>query len=116
MNKICETGLVGPLRVGFQPSSNAWKLIGRPYGIKFEDIGEVDLMIITQSARFKGYKDMDPAIIPQFEEFEREAIARRLLNEGVRFVVRLPNPIFDGRIRYIFRTLNLGQYLLETVP
>ena len=56
----------------------------RPYRIKFEDVGEVagvDLMIITQSARFKGYKDMDPALIPQFKEGEREAIARKLLDE-----------------------------------
>jgi len=60
----------------------------RPYRVKFEDVGEVagvDLMVITQSARFKGYKDMDPALIPQFKEGEREGIARKLLDEeGIR--------------------------------
>ncbi|KIL67781.1 hypothetical protein M378DRAFT_9059 [Amanita muscaria Koide BX008] len=38
-----------------------------------------------QSARFRGYKDMDPKLIPQFEEGEREAIARKLLKaEGIK--------------------------------
>ncbi|KAF8806563.1 hypothetical protein BYT27DRAFT_7191119 [Phlegmacium glaucopus] len=28
-------------------------------------------MVITQYAWFRGYKDMDPSLIPQFEEGER---------------------------------------------
>ena len=54
----------------------------RPYRVNFRDVGEVagiDYMVITQSAWFKGYKDMDPTLIPQFEEGEREAVARQLL-------------------------------------
>jgi hypothetical protein len=54
----------------------------RPYRVNFRDVGEVagiDYMVITQSAWFKGYKDMDPTLIPQFEEREREAVARQLL-------------------------------------
>ena len=53
-----------------------------PYRVNFRDVGEaigVDYMVVTQSAWFKGYKDMDPKLIPQFEEGEREAIARRML-------------------------------------
>ena len=42
---------------------------------------DVSYMVITQSAWFKGYKDMDPSLIPQFEEGEREAVARKLLDE-----------------------------------
>ena len=37
--------------------------------------------VITQSAWFKGYKDMDLSLIPHFEEGEREAVARKLLDE-----------------------------------
>ncbi|KIL58380.1 hypothetical protein M378DRAFT_200530 [Amanita muscaria Koide BX008] len=59
----------------------------RSYNVNFRDVGEVagiDYMVITQSAWFQGYKDMDPELIPQFEEGEREAIARQLLEaEGV---------------------------------
>jgi hypothetical protein len=39
------------------------------------------LITSTQSAKFDGYKDMDPSEIPQFEEGEREAIARPLLEK-----------------------------------
>lgn len=58
----------------------------RPYHVNFKVIGEVwpdeaQYMLITQSAKFDGYKDMDPSEIPQFEEGEREAIARRLLEK-----------------------------------
>ena len=42
---------------------------------------DVSYMVITQSAWFNGYKDMDPSLIPQFEEGDREAVARKLLDE-----------------------------------
>ena len=64
-----------------------WEIILKkvqPYRINFKDVGEVarrDYMVITQSAWFKGYKDMDPSLIPQFEEGDKEAIARQLLEE-----------------------------------
>lgn len=38
-------------------------------------------MVVTQSAEFEGWKDMDPALIPQFKEGYREDIARQLLEE-----------------------------------
>ena len=56
----------------------------KPYRVNFKPVGEVmdvSYMVITQSAWFKGYKDMDPSLIPQFEEGEREAVARKLLDE-----------------------------------
>jgi len=60
----------------------------RPYRANFGEVGEVrgvNCMVMTQSARFQGYKDMDPSLITQFEEGEQEAIARKLLEEeGVK--------------------------------
>ena len=56
----------------------------KPYRVNFKPVGEVmdvSYMVITQSAWFKGYKDMDPSLIPQFEEGDREAVARKLLDE-----------------------------------
>jgi hypothetical protein len=55
-----------------------------PYRVDFKTVGEVadvSYMDIAQSAWFKGYKDMDPSLIPQFEEGEREAVARKPLDE-----------------------------------
>ncbi|KAF8958812.1 hypothetical protein BDZ97DRAFT_1840808, partial [Flammula alnicola] len=41
-------------------------------------------MVMTQSAPFSGWKGMDPELIPEFEEGEREAVARELLEmEGI---------------------------------
>lgn len=66
-------------------SSTVWQVIFdkvRPYRVNFTDVGEVaglNYMLITQSAKFRGYRGMDPALIPQFEEGEREAIARKVL-------------------------------------
>lgn len=61
----------------------------RPYQANFGEVGEVrgvNYMVMTRSARFQGYKDMDPSLITQFEEGEQEAIARKLLEEeGVAF-------------------------------
>jgi hypothetical protein len=39
-------------------------------------------MIVTQSAKFNGYRGMDPNEIPQFKEGEREAIGRQLLEKA----------------------------------
>ena len=38
-------------------------------------------MVVTQTVKFNGWKDMGPALIPQFEEGYREDIARQLLAE-----------------------------------
>ena len=38
-------------------------------------------MVVTQSAKFDGWKNMDPTLIPQFEEGYREEVARQLLAE-----------------------------------
>ena len=46
-----------------------------------EDLESREWMVVTQSAKFNGWKDMDPALIPQFEEGYREEIARQLLAE-----------------------------------
>ena len=57
----------------------------KEYKTKFTGIGEDfdsgEWMVVTQSAKFNGWKDMDPALIPQFEEGYREEIARKLLAE-----------------------------------
>ena len=53
--------------------------------INFRQVGEfsgVHWMLVTQSAPFKGYKDMDPSEIPQFEPGEMDAIAPKLLEEA----------------------------------
>ena len=39
-------------------------------------------MLVTQSAPFKGYKDMDASEIPQFEPGEKDAIALMFLEEA----------------------------------
>ena len=52
--------------------------------VNFRQVGEVagvHWMLVTQSAPFKGYKNMDPSEIPQFEAGEKEAIAQKLLEE-----------------------------------
>ncbi len=58
----------------------------RQHQLNFELIGEVwphdaKYIVITHSAKFSRYKDMDPSDIPRYEEGEREANARTLLNE-----------------------------------
>ena len=53
--------------------------------VNFRQVGEVAgvyWMLVTQSAPFKGYKDMDPSEIPQFEAGENEVIAQQLLEEA----------------------------------
>ncbi len=65
-----------------------WELIEDklvPYGSRFSFVGEeldAEFMVVTQTSVFKnGYLGMDPALIPQFKEGEREKIARKLLEE-----------------------------------
>jgi hypothetical protein len=58
-----------------------------PHGVNFRLIGEVwpddaQYMLVTQSAKFDGYKGMDSSAIPQFEEGEREGRARFLLKQA----------------------------------
>ena len=58
------------------------KVEEKPYYARFIMFGTEscrEYMVITQSAPFNGWKGMDPALIPKFEEGEREAIARVLL-------------------------------------
>ncbi|GJJ11979.1 hypothetical protein Clacol_006217 [Clathrus columnatus] len=56
-----------------------------PFDVNFRLAGEVAhvyWMLITQSARFNGNTNMDPAEIPQFEPGERDVHAERLLKEA----------------------------------
>jgi len=87
-----------------------------PHGARFTDVGEeagVNFMIITRVARFAGYKDMDPKLIPQFKENERETAARKLLEaEGMYYVVfsyrqyiYVPNSPHSGILDYAFKTV-----------
>ena len=50
----------------------------RPYRAGFSVIGEeledAQYVIVTQSAKFNGYRGMDPNEIPQFKEGQREAV------------------------------------------
>ena len=60
--------------------------LDKEYKTKFTPVGGEthrgkEWMVVTQSAKFDGWKDMDPALIPQFEEGYREEIARQLLAE-----------------------------------
>jgi len=79
--------------------SHVWQLIEdrvSPKGGRFSTVGEVadvEFMVVTQRARFSGYRGMEHSLIPQFKEGPREAAARQLLEEeGVRdyeFATRL---------------------------
>jgi hypothetical protein len=68
-------------------SNNIRYKLKKDYKTKFTAIGEDfywnarEWMVVTQTAKFNGWKDMDPALIPQFEEGYREEIARQLLGE-----------------------------------
>ncbi|PBK61843.1 hypothetical protein ARMSODRAFT_964639 [Armillaria solidipes] len=57
-------------------------------GARFSIVGEEQFgqfMVVTQSKRFRrGYLGMDPSQIPQFREGEREAIARKMLEEELK--------------------------------
>ena len=90
-----ETAASWALRVSgreLHPIRNAFNICDvlenevRPYRAGFSVIGEeledVQYMIVTQSAKFNGYKGMDPNEIPQFKEGEREAIGRQLLEKA----------------------------------
>jgi hypothetical protein len=56
----------------------------KEYKTKFMGVGEDfdsrEWMVVTQPAKFNGWKDMEPALIPQFEGY-REEVARQLLAE-----------------------------------
>ena len=60
--------------------------LAEKYKVKFTPVGSEtpvkEWMVVTQSAKFNGWKDMDPALIPQFEEGSREETARQLLAEN----------------------------------
>lgn len=89
------------------------KVEAKPYHAFFTMFGPESYkqyMIVTQSAPFRGWKGMDPVLIPRFEEGEREAVARELLEaEGGLTAVYihlnlLYNTRFAGVTRYEFRT------------
>ena len=46
-------------------------------------------MVVTQSSPFRGWRGMDPELIPKFEEGGREAIARELLEAEGAFTMFL---------------------------
>ncbi len=84
-----------------------WELIEDklvPYGSKFSFVGEeldAEFMVVTQTSVFKnGYLGMDPALIPQFKEGEREKIMRKLLEEeGTCFQLCFPFSVLTLRSR-----------------
>ncbi|KAK0215904.1 hypothetical protein EDD85DRAFT_441944 [Armillaria nabsnona] len=57
-------------------------------GARFSIVGEEQFgqfMVVTQCKRFRrGYLGMDASQIPQFREGEREAIARKMLEEELK--------------------------------
>ena len=57
-----------PEKLSFAFGAINYKL-DKEYKTKFTGIGEVsdsgEWMVVTQSAKFNGWKDMDPALIPQ---------------------------------------------------
>jgi hypothetical protein len=58
------------------------KIGKKPYHTRFIMFGPEcykQYMVVTQSVAFCGWKGMDPELIPKFEEGEREAVARDLL-------------------------------------
>lgn len=78
------------------------------YDVLFRLVGEdvyptPEWMIVTQSASFKGYKGMNTDSIPKFEEGEKEAISRMLLDaEGLVFSV-YPRYLVDEGSRHHIR-------------
>ncbi|TFK38356.1 hypothetical protein BDQ12DRAFT_735486 [Crucibulum laeve] len=50
-----------------------------------EDFNDIAWMVVTQAARFDGYKDMPQHLIPQFVEGETETKVRELLRRNVGF-------------------------------
>ena len=51
------------------------------------EVPDAEFMVVTQRKSFNGYLGMDPSLIPQFEEGEREAHVRKLLEaEGGWFM------------------------------
>ena len=66
------------------------KLDKKPYYTRFIMFGPESYkqyMVVTQSAPFNGWKGMDPGLIPKFEEGNREAIARDLLEAEGRLTL-----------------------------
>ena len=76
LNPNRENDSIGALSLIMQ------KLDKKPYYTRFIMFGPESYkqyMVVTQSAPFNGWKGMDPGLIPKFEERNREAIARNLL-------------------------------------
>lgn len=73
-------------------------------------LGKLRVLILWSSLWFKGYKDMDPKLIPQFEEGKREAVARQLLEaEGKLWFGMINTPdiwqVQSGVHDYQFKTV-----------
>jgi hypothetical protein len=86
------------------------KVEGKPHRGFFTVVGSESYIVVTQSAPFRGWKGMDPELIPKFEEGEREAYVRKLLKaEGGLSVICIPstplyNMSFAGVTQHEFRT------------
>ena len=62
----------------------------KPYRTRFIMLGSEsykEYMVVTQSRAFSRWKGMDPELIPKFEEGQREAVARDLLEAQGRFTL-----------------------------
>ncbi|EKM76329.1 hypothetical protein AGABI1DRAFT_122713 [Agaricus bisporus var. burnettii JB137-S8] len=70
---------VHPFKAGFKLIGETWE--------------ELAFMVIMRSERLPNYKKNDP--LPQFEEGEREAMAKQLLERA-------------GVTDYVFRTVHMG--------
>lgn len=83
-----------------------YRVIFHPIGENWPDDGQY--MLVTRSAKFDGYRGMDPSDIPQFEECEREAVARSLLEkEGTSCSLGLDciSDTMSGVLDYAFKTV-----------
>ena len=61
-----------------------------PYRTRFIMFGSEfnkQYMVVTQRAPFSGWKGIDPELIPNFKEGEREAVARDFLEAQGKFTL-----------------------------
>jgi len=86
------------------------KVEAKPYHAFFTMFGPESYkqyMVVTQSAPFRGWKGMDPKLIPKFEEGKHEAVARELLEaEGGLTAVYIHLSTFITRALEVSLDLN----------
>jgi hypothetical protein len=89
------------------------KVEAKPYHACFTMFGPESYkqyMVVTQSAPFRGWKGMDPELIPRFEEGNREAVARELLEaEGGLAAVYIHLNIFITQVLEVLLNMNSEQ-------